>query len=163
MKKGFFWRGFIIRAIAFIFLIILAYNKFLVQPDISLDQIEVQGLNGNKIELADYEGKPLIINYWATWCAPCLEEFPYFNEVKQQLGSNVNFIMVSDESIERINKFSASNSYDFNYLRSDNKLSEYGINALPTTYFYNSSGILVNKHTGELDIEKLKELIGEVK
>ncbi len=163
MNKGFFWRGFGAGALAFILVTVLVYNKFVVQPDVSLNQIEVQNLNGGKTELTKYIGKPLVVNYWATWCAPCIKEFPYFKEVKQQLGDDINFIMISDESIEKINKFSTSNSYTFNYLKSDKNLSEYGINARPTTYFYNSSGILVTKHTGEISVEILKNLIEKIK
>lgn len=120
-------------------------------------------VNGQKTKLTSFSGKPLVVNYWATWCAPCIKEFPYFNEVKQQLGEDVNFIMISDESLEKVNTFSSSNSYTFNYLKSEKNLSEYGIYARPTTYFYNSDGILVTKHTGELNVELLKSLIAEIK
>ncbi|TNM50869.1 TlpA family protein disulfide reductase, partial [Streptomyces sp. NP160] len=73
--------------------VVILYSKFIVTPNISIDQLEVQDLKGNKIELAKYQGKPLVVNYWATWCAPCHKEFPYFEEVKQRLGNEVNFVM----------------------------------------------------------------------
>lgn len=163
MDKKLFWRGFITGAIAFALLSVLAYNSFLVEPDISLNEVSVENLEGEKIALTSNIGKPLVVNYWATWCAPCKKEFPYFNEVKQQLGADVNFVMISDESTEKIKKFSTSNPYTFQYLKSDKKLATYGINALPTTYFYNASGILISKHTGELDIETLKTYIEKIK
>jgi len=163
MNKGFFWRGFFSGAMAFILLSILMYNKFIVQPDISLDQVKVENLNGDKELLSNYIGKPLVVNYWATWCAPCIKEFPYFEEVKQELGDTVNFIMISDESLDKIINFSETKPYSFNYLRSTKNLSEYGINARPTTYFYNSKGELVLKHTSNLDRESLKELIDKIK
>lgn len=163
MNKVFFWRGFITGAIAFILVIVLVYNKFVVQPDILLNQIEVQNLSGETVNLDQYIGKPLVVNYWATWCAPCIKEFPYFNEVKQQLEGDVNFLMISDESTKKINTFSTSNPYTFNYLRSNKNLSEYGINARPTTYFYDSNGALVTKHTGELNVKILNKLINKIK
>ena len=163
MNKGFFWRGFFSGAMAFILLSILMYNKFIVQPDISLDQVKVENLNGDKELLSNYIGKPLVVNYWATWCAPCIKEFPYFEEVKQELGDTVNFIMISDESLDKIINFSETKPYSFNYLRSTKNLSGYGINARPTTYFYNSKGELVLKHTSNLDRESLKELIDKIK
>jgi thiol-disulfide isomerase/thioredoxin len=163
MNKKSFWIGFASGVVVFLLTIALVFTQFVVQPDISLNQVETQNLNQEKIDLTDFIGKPMVVNYWATWCAPCLQEFPYFEEIKQELGDEVNFIMISDESIDKIQIFSTSNPYTFNYLQSPKNLSEYGINARPTTYFYNSSGELTTKHSGSIDTKKLKELIEEIK
>ena len=160
-----FWKGFTVGVIVFIITAVIIYNKFIVSPDISLNQLEVQNLKGNSIELTQYQGKPLVVNYWATWCAPCLREFPYFEEVKGRFDGDVNFVMISDESIEKITSFSNSKPYSFNFLKSTKKLSEYGINetiALPTTYFYNAQGELIVKHTSDLNVESLTELIKRI-
>lgn len=163
MNKKSFWIGFTVGGLLFILIVIAIYFKFVVQPDISLNQVEVSDLNGTKVELNEYLGKPLVVNYWATWCAPCIKEFPYFEEVRKQLGENVNFIMISDEPLDKIVKFSESKAYSFTYLKSDKDLSEYGINARPTTYFYNAQGELITKHTSNLDSKSLKKLIEKVK
>tara|TARA_R110001592_G_scaffold363221_3_gene681618 strand:+ start:13532 stop:14023 length:492 start_codon:yes stop_codon:yes gene_type:complete len=163
MNKRFFWIGFASGVVGFIITIAIVFTQFFVQPDISLNQVETKNLENEKIELTEYLGKPIVVNYWATWCAPCLEEFPYFNDIKLELGDDVNFIMISDESIDKIKNFSASKPYTFNYLLSPKDLSEYGIIARPTTYFYNSSGELVTKHTGGISAENLKELIEKIK
>lgn len=163
MKKKSFWIGFASGAVLFILTIAFVFTQFFVQPDISLNQMEIQNLDNEKIELTDYLGKPIVVNYWATWCAPCLQEFPYFEEIKQELGDDVNFIMISDETVDKIKNYSASKPYTFNFLRSPNDLSEYGISARPTTYFYNSSGELVTKHSGGIDAKKLKDLIEKIK
>jgi len=137
MIKKSFWKGFIVGGTVFIITAVIIYNKFIASPDIVLNLIEVQDLKGNNVELTKYEGKPLVINFWATWCAPCLKEFPYFEEVKQRFGNDINFVMISDESTEKIISFSNSKPYSFNFLKSVKKLSEYGINentSLPTTY-----------------------------
>jgi thiol-disulfide isomerase/thioredoxin len=162
MNKGYFWRGFTVGGLLFVITVIVIYFKLAVQPDISLNQVEVLDLNGSKVELNEYLGKPLVVNYWATWCAPCIKEFPHFEEVKKELGEKVNFIMISDESLYKVIKFSESKPYSFNYLKSNKNLSEYGINARPTTYFYNSTGELILKHTSNLDRESLKELIDKI-
>jgi thiol-disulfide isomerase/thioredoxin len=125
--------------------------------------VETQDLKGNKVNLENYIGKPLVVNYWATWCAPCRGEFPDFEKTKQHYGEEVNFIMISDEPIEKITKFSQSNPYTFTYLKSSKDLSSYGINARPTTYFYNSKGILVAKEMANLDAAKLNEMIKKIK
>jgi thiol-disulfide isomerase/thioredoxin len=163
MNKKSFWTGFTVGGLLFVLTVIFIYFKFAVQPDISLNQVEVSDLNGTKVELNEYLGKPIVVNYWATWCAPCIKEFPHFEEVKKQLGENVNFIMISDESLEKIAKFSESKPYSFNYLRSTKNLSECGIKARPTTYFYNAQGELITKHTSNLNSESLRKLIEEIK
>ena len=163
MNKKSFWKGFTVGGLLFILTVVVIYFKFTVQPDISLNQVEVSDLNGTKVELNDYLGKPLVVNYWATWCAPCIKEFPYFEEVKKQLGENVNFIMISDEPLDKIVKFSESKPYSFTYLKSNKELSEYGINVRPTTYFYNAQGELITKHTSNLNSQSLKNLIEKIK
>ena len=163
MNKKSFWKGFTVGGLLFVLTVIIIYFKFVVPPHISLNQIEASDLNGTKVELNEYLGKPLVGNYWATWCAPCIEEFPHFEEVKKKLGKNVNFIMISGESIEKIKKFSTSKPYTFNYLKSKKNFADYGINALPTTYFYDSKGHLITKHTSKLDVAKLSELIEMIK
>mgnify|MGYP005997240403 CR=1 FL=1 len=130
MIKKSFWTGFITGGIIFIIIATIIYNKFVVSPDISISQLEVKDLKGNNVDLTLYKGKPLVINYWATWCAPCLKEFPHFEEVKNRFTNEVNFIMISDESLEKITSFSNAKPYSFNFLKSDKKLSEYGINEL---------------------------------
>ena len=94
MNKKLFWKGFTVGGLLFVLTVIVIYLKFVVQPDISLNQVEVSNLNGTRVELNEYLGKPLVVNYWATWCSPCIKEFPYFDEVKKQLGGSVNFIMI---------------------------------------------------------------------
>lgn len=163
MDRKFFWRGFVVGSVAFILVTVFVYNKYMVQPDISLSQMEVQDLDGQKVELTKYMGKPLVVNYWATWCVPCLKEFPHFEDVKNELGDEVNFIMISDESREKITKFKNANDYSFNYLQTDEELAEYGINTRPVTYFYDADGILVSKYASSLTAEKLKELIDGIK
>ncbi|MEH6535967.1 MAG: TlpA disulfide reductase family protein [Psychroserpens sp.] len=165
MVKKTFWKGFIIGGVTFILMATFGYHKFIKSPDILLSQLELKDLKGNDIELTKYIGKPLVVNYWATWCAPCLKEFPYFEDVKKRFGNDINFVMISDESIEKITSFSNSKPYSFNFLKSSKKLSEYGINemtALPTTYFYDMQGNLIAKHTSALNVESLIELIERI-
>ena len=163
MEKKSFWTGYLTGIVVFIITAVILYFNFLTQPDLSLSQVETQDLKGTKVDLENYIGKPLVVNYWATWCAPCRAEFPEFEKTKQQYGEEVNFIMISDEPIEKITKFSQSNPYTFTYLKSSKDLSSYGINTRPTTYFYNSKGILVAKETASLDAVKLNEMIKKIK
>lgn len=147
----------------FIFLSVILYTKFAFQPDILLDQIEVRNLNNEAIDLSKPTNKPLVVNFWATWCAPCVKEFPEFERIQQKYGDEVDFIMISDETTAKIKQFSSSKPYSFQFLKSDKKLSNYDINILPTTLFYNSKGEVIDKHVGSIDYTKLEEIIKEIK
>lgn len=166
MVKKSFWKGFAIGGVILLTTAVIINSKFIISPDVSLNQLEVLDLKGNNIELTKYQRKPLVFNYWATRCAPCLKEFPYFGDVKQRFGNEVNFVMVSDETVENITSFSNSKPYSFNFLKSSKKISEYGLTeftALPNTYFYNAQGNLIVKHSGDLNVESLTELIKRIK
>ncbi|MDY8135862.1 TlpA disulfide reductase family protein [Aquimarina sp. 2201CG5-10] len=162
-KKGNILKRILI--VLFLIIILLAgflYNRYQIAPDISFSEVVVQDLNQNSISLDNYIGKPLVINYWGTWCPPCVKELPCFEKVKQIHDTDVQFVMISDESIEKITSFSNKNSYSFEFIRSLKKLSDYGVYSIPTTYFYNAEGNLVSSHTGELNIETLTSFIKKI-
>jgi len=135
------------------------YFNYYIPSDIALNSVEVQDLNGKEISLTKYIGKPLVVNYWASWCVPCLREFPDFESVKQAYGDSVNFVMISSESIEKITRFSKSKPYTFNYLKTDRSLKSYGITFIPTSYFYDSKGNLVAKESNGFNKESLKAML----
>ncbi len=161
MNKKTFWIGYVIGFILTVGGIYVVIKKFQHQstPDIAIEKIQMKDLNGNSVNVSDFSGKPLVINYWATWCAPCREEFPDFEKAKQDFGDKANFVMVSDETVEKILSFKKQNTYSFTFLQSSRPLSESGINVRPTTYFYNSKGILTTKKIGGLDTKELSEIL----
>ena len=108
MNKRYFWSGFSIGIMIFIVLSTIVFKSLVIQPDVSLKQIQVQDLKGENTSLTSYKGKPLVVNYWATWCAPCIKEFPAFSNANEELEAKVTFVMISDESTEKITKFSNS-------------------------------------------------------
>ncbi len=155
-----FWKRFLIGSLIFV----LAsggyiYFKFFIPADIALNTIEVQGLNGKQIALQDKIGKPMVVNFWATWCGPCLKEFPDFEKVKQQYGDKVNFVMISDEPLEKIKKFAKSKPYTFTFLKTNKTLNEYGITFIPTSYFYDTNGNLIAKDSNGFNVDSLTAMI----
>ncbi len=162
MNRKWFWTGFIAGIFLFILLSVILYTRFVFQADILLNQIEARDLNNEVIDLSKPTNKPLVINFWATWCAPCIKEFPEFDRIQQRYGDEVDFIMISDETIDKIKQFSISKFYPFRFLNSDKKLSNYDINILPTTFFYNSKGEIIEKHIGSIDYIKLEETIKKI-
>jgi len=122
-------------------------------------------LKNQKVDLTSYKGKKLIINYWATWCKPCIMEMPGLTRAQEILKNyNYTFLLVSDERISKISKFKNDKKYSFNFLKSVGSIERLGIYSLPTTYIFNEKGIKIKTIVGtivwdsEQMIKKLKTL-----
>lgn len=110
--------------------------------------IRLTDLDGTPIDLQQFRGKTLFINFWATWCKPCLREMPSIQIAKQLLEKDgVVFLFASNEEVEEIKIFAQENTYDFRYLRIENA-EEIGLEALPTTFIINPEGKLVFSESG---------------
>ncbi len=128
-------------------------------PPIELAAISIKDLNGNTIDLSKLSGKPLIINFWGIWCGPCREELPNFEKVKEGYGEKVNFVMVSDEPVDKIIKFKEANKYTFLFVQLQKPFHDLGITSVPFTYFYDAVGRLIYKKKVELSEDELEELV----
>ena len=116
--------------------------------DQEINKIILKDLNGQAINLDKYKGKTLFINFWATWCKPCLEEMPSIQKAQEILkNEEIVFLFASDETTEQIEKFKNKHDYNFNYARTEN-LTELNIMALPTTFIFNPNGKLVFNEMG---------------
>jgi thiol-disulfide isomerase/thioredoxin len=113
--------------------------------NIDLYQFEYVDLDGKNISLSDYQGKHLLVNFWATWCAPCIKEFPVLNEAHQLLKEDFVFVMVSDQSINKIKAFTETKPYSFIYLKTNNLLLK-GIATVPQTFVFDKTGIKKQHH-----------------
>ena len=124
---------------------------------IQINQIQIETLENKKINLKT--GKPTIINFWSSWCAPCVEEFPEFEKLKLKYKDRIEIKMVSDEKIEKILNFKNKNSYTLDFVHNLKGVDYYGIKSLPATYFYNSNGKLIKKINGALNEKELNDNI----
>ena len=122
-------------------------------------------LNQNKVNLTSFEGKKIVINYWATWCGPCIKEMPELKRAEEILQNyNYTFLLVSDETISKINAFKNEKKIDFNFLKSINSNETNGVYSLPTTYIFDENGKKVETFVGVIAwdsqqiINKLKKL-----
>lgn len=118
---------------------------------------------GNEVHLTDFFGKPIVLNFWASWCGPCQMEMPDFHEKYLELGENVQFLMInmtdgSRETVEIASAFIAEHEYTFQvfYDTQSNAASVYGIHSLPTTFFIDKDGYAVAQATGAIDEETLQ-------
>jgi thiol-disulfide isomerase/thioredoxin len=135
--------------------------------DLESNQIKASyvDLYDNKVDLSAFKGKKVLINYWATWCGPCIQEMPSLLKAQEVLkGENYVFLLVSDESIKRISRFKYLKNYNFTYLKSTTSLASMRIFTLPTTVICNEDGKKVKTMVGAIEwdskqmIKKLKAL-----
>ena len=128
-------------------------------PSISTTDLFVKDPDGNTIDLSKFSGKPLIVNFWATWCGPCRQEMPHFEAALKKYGDQINLLFVSDESPDKIKKFQNEHDYHFRYGHTITTLRALGFPSVPFTYFYDKSGNLVFKKEDMISGEELYELI----
>ena len=112
------------------------------------DKIKLTELDGTPIDLYQYQGKTIFINFWATWCGPCIQEMPSIQKAKSSLKEeDIIFLFASNEEVEAIETFKKKQPYDFHYVRVEN-LEQLNIMALPTTYIFDSNKKLVFSEMG---------------
>lgn len=119
--------------------------------------------DGRAVQLSEYFGKPIVLNFWASWCGPCQSEMPDFNEKYAELDGDVHFVMINmtdgqRETIETASAFIAKGGYDFPVLfdTSSQAAMTYGAYSLPTSFFINAEGHVIAQAVGAIDSETLQ-------
>ena len=126
-------------------------------------EFTVYDLDGNPHSLSDFRGKPVILNFWATWCGYCKVEMPEFEEKFREYGNDIQFIMLnvtdgSQETVETASAFIAEQGYTFPvYYDTDlAAASAYNTSGLPVTYFIDADGNFVAWQQGMMTAETLQ-------
>ena len=130
---------------------------------------KVYDINGTSVNLSDFFGKPVIVNFWASWCGPCQMEMPDFQKAYEKYQDDITFLMVnmtdgSRETIETASSFISEKGYTFPvYYDADYNASiAYSVTSLPTTYFINNQGELIAHAKGAIDHDTLQKGISMI-
>ena len=122
----------------------------------------VYDLDGREVRLSDYLGKPVVLNFWASWCGPCKSEMPAFDEAWAELGEDIQFLMINmtsgRETIENAVAFIDEQGYSFPvfYDTDADAAMTYGVYSLPTTLFIDAEGYGIAQAIGAIDKETLQ-------
>ena len=137
--------------------------------DYTAPDFTVYDEDGGEVKLSDYEGKPVVLNFWASWCYYCKEEMPYFDDACEN-HPDVQFLMVNvtdgrQETVESAREFLEDSGYGFPvvYDMDLDAASAYGVTGLPMTVFIDRNGNLVTYASGMLSKENLEKGIGMIK
>lgn len=123
---------------------------------------------GKEVKLSDLKGKPVFINFWATWCPPCRAEMPDIQKFYEKTNKEVTVLAVnltySEKSEQDIAQFISEGGYTFPILLDQKGLlaQKYLIRAIPTSFFIDDQGVIRNKYTGALNIEKINSIIADI-
>lgn len=123
---------------------------------------KVQTMDGKEVNLSDYKGKKVFLNFWATWCPPCKAEMPHMQAFYEEQPEDVEILAVNlEESTEKAADFAKQYELTFPILMdADGTVAEtYEVYTIPTTYVLNEDGTVHQKIVGPMDEPMMQELI----
>jgi len=122
-------------------------------PDFTFDDLE-----GNPVSLSDFLGKPVLLNFWATWCPPCRKEIPDLQKFHQKYGDKIVLLGIDwGEDVEEVKKFLTRYGVTYTTLMDkDGKFFvRYGLTGLPTSYWVDETGVIRGIWEGAMEIEDM--------
>ena len=126
-----------------------------IAPDFTL-----LDMDGNEVTLASFFGKPIILNFWASWCGPCKMEMPEIQKFYDKYGQEIHFLLVSvDSSLETAKAFIEGESYTFPVYYDATSVGAYtyGASSIPLTYFIDAEGNLTAYYVGAMSESILQQ------
>lgn len=129
-------------------------------------QVTFEMFDGGRRSLSDlYRERPVVVNFWASWCPPCVAEMPDIEQVHQELAGRVNFLGINTQDAEQEAHRLADETgvtYPSAWDRQGEIFEAFGVFGMPSTFFISSEGRIVGRHTGLLTQETLEQKIDEL-
>ena len=120
----------------------------------------VYDLEGNPVKLSDFYGKPILLNFWASWCGPCKMEMPEIQKFYDKYGQEIHFLLVSvDDSLDAAKTLISDSSYTFPVYFDTTSVGAYtyGASSIPLTFFIDAQGNLTAYYMGAMSESILQQ------
>ncbi|HLP94436.1 MAG TPA: TlpA disulfide reductase family protein [Saprospiraceae bacterium] len=136
-------------------------------PNDRISRLNMTDLNGKPVKLSDFAGKPVFLNFWATWCGPCVSEMQSIEKASQQFKDKINFLAVSNEPVTTIQSYLKKNKFSFQFGHLEGSYVNVFVLALPTTLLIDKNGQIVSEEEGYRNwtspssIKMLEELVAK--
>lgn len=134
----------------------------LLRNPVDVPAFTVTDIEGRHHNSQDWRGKVVLVNFWATWCPPCLAEIPALVELQKRYGDQLLVVGISEDTlpVEAVKSFGAERGINYPIVMSTPELQQRfpGIVALPTTFVLDRDGRMVKKHVGLLQLEETEQL-----
>ena len=122
------------------------------RPELSSYDWRLQSLNGSQLNFTRSQNKPVVLNFWATWCPPCIAEMPSFQNLYDDYKDKADFYFVTNEERETIKKFTSKGDYNLPvYSPLEQQPQPLQASSLPTTYIIDRNGKVHIQKVGAAD------------
>ena len=125
--------------------------------------------NNTEVRLSDHFGKPLVVNFWASWCGPCRSELPAFDAAAEEYAGKIDFMMVNltdgySETVESVKSFVEESGYTFPVYYDLNQEADnaYSVYSIPLTVLIRADGTVMDSHIGSMDASTLQTYLAQL-
>ncbi|RLD28011.1 MAG: TlpA family protein disulfide reductase [Bacteroidetes bacterium] len=126
---------------------------------------QLEDLDGKTFDYASTKNKVVLINFWATWCAPCIAEMPSLEKLYHDYNDKIIFLFVSNEDEEKISMFLEKHNYSFKAYKAISEYPEnFNVSSIPRTFLIDKKGNIVidKKGASNWNSEKMRAVIDEL-
>lgn len=133
-------------------------------PGPTVPSVAATAFDGRTVNLSEHRTTPMVVNFWASWCAPCVAELPDLQAVSQRAGDRVTFVGVNTQDTPATAADLADQSgitYDLVRDPDGTLFRAFGVLGMPSTFYVAADGTIVDRHTGLLTAEALLDDLAE--
>jgi thiol-disulfide isomerase/thioredoxin len=131
--------------------------------DLAAPEVALEFFDGSSQQLSEFQGRPVVLNFWASWCPACISEMPAFGEVDRRFGDEVEFIGINMQEVDldAAERLVAQTEVDYRLAhdRDGALFNLFGGIAMPTTVFISATGVVEQVHAGALFEQDLTAII----